>query len=78
MGLACRKTPQMAQWPDPSEPPEPAETTMEVLMKVGLYNQIVSAGLTRRGVLKGAAATGGLAAFGGLTFGTADTGARNE
>jgi multiple sugar transport system substrate-binding protein len=40
-------------------------------MKVGLYNQIVSAGLTRRGVLKGAAATGGLAAFGGLTFGTA-------
>jgi multiple sugar transport system substrate-binding protein len=39
-------------------------------MKVELYNQIVKAGLTRRGVLKGAAATGGLAAFGGLTLGT--------
>ncbi len=39
-------------------------------MKVELYNQIVKAGLTRRGVLKGAAATGGLAALGGLTLGT--------
>ena len=39
-------------------------------MKVELYDQIVKAGLTRRGVLKGAAATGGLAAFGGLTLGT--------
>ncbi len=40
-------------------------------MKVELYNQIVRSGLTRRGVLKGAAATGGLAAMGGLTLGTA-------
>jgi multiple sugar transport system substrate-binding protein len=39
-------------------------------MKVGLYNQIVGAGLTRRGVLKGAAAASSLAAFGGLTFGS--------
>jgi multiple sugar transport system substrate-binding protein len=40
-------------------------------MKVELYNQIVRSGMTRRGVLKGAAATGGLAAMGGLTLGTA-------
>ena len=40
-------------------------------MKLDLYNQIVRSGLTRRGVLKGAAATGGLAAMGGLTLGTA-------
>ena len=39
-------------------------------MKVGLYDQIVRAGLTRRGVLKGAAAASGLATFGGLAFGT--------
>jgi multiple sugar transport system substrate-binding protein len=40
-------------------------------MKVEIYNQIVRAGLTRRGLLKGAAATGGLAALGGLGFGSA-------
>ena len=39
-------------------------------MKDELYDRIVKAGLTRRGVLKGAAATGGLAAFGGLTLGS--------
>ena len=40
-------------------------------MKVELYNQILRAGLTRRSVLKGAAATGGLAAMGGLVPGMA-------
>ena len=40
-------------------------------MKVELYNQILRAGLTRRGVLKGAAATGSLAAMGGLIPGMA-------
>jgi multiple sugar transport system substrate-binding protein len=40
-------------------------------MKVGLYDYAIRAGLTRRGVLKGAAAASGLAAFGGLSFGTA-------
>ena len=40
-------------------------------MKVELYNQMVRSGLTRRGVLKGAAATTGLAALGGLSLGTA-------
>jgi multiple sugar transport system substrate-binding protein len=40
-------------------------------MKVELYNQIVRAGLTRRGLLKRAAATGGLAALGGLGLGGA-------
>ena len=40
-------------------------------MKVELYNHLVRNGLTRRGMLKGAAAMGGLSAMGGLTFGTA-------
>ena len=40
-------------------------------MKVELYNQMVRSGLTRRGVLKGAAATGGLAAMGGFIPGMA-------
>ena len=40
-------------------------------MKSDLYNQIVRSGLTRRGVLKGAAATGGLAAMGGFIPGMA-------
>ena len=40
-------------------------------MKVELYNQMLRAGLTRRGVLKGAAASGSLAALGGLTPGMA-------
>ena len=40
-------------------------------MKVELYNQIVRAGLTRRGLLKGVAATGGVAALGSLGLGTA-------
>ncbi len=35
-------------------------------MKVELYNYAVKAGLTRRGLLKGAASLGGLAALGGL------------
>ena len=35
-------------------------------MKVDVYNAIVKAGLTRRGLLKGAAGIGGLAALGGL------------
>ena len=39
-------------------------------MKVELYDYAVRAGLTRRGVLKGAAAAGGLSVFGGLSFGT--------
>ncbi len=34
-------------------------------MKVGLYNYAVRAGLTRRGVLKGAASVGALSAMGG-------------
>ena len=39
-------------------------------MKSALYEYATRAGLTRRGVLKGAASVGGLAAFGGLSFGT--------
>ena len=39
-------------------------------MKIELYDYAVRAGLTRRGVLKGAAAAGGLSVFGGLSFGT--------
>ncbi len=39
-------------------------------MKAELYDYAVRAGLTRRGVLKGAAAAGGLSVFGGLSFGT--------
>ena len=38
-------------------------------MKVELYDAIVKAGLTRRGLLKGAASLGGLAALGGLGVG---------
>ncbi len=38
-------------------------------MKVEVYNAIVRAGLTRRGLLKGAAGIGGLAALGGLGLG---------
>ncbi len=38
-------------------------------MKVELYNYAVKAGLTRRGLLKGAASLGGLAALGGLGAG---------
>ena len=47
-------------------------------MKVELYNQILRAGLTRRGVLKGAAATGSLAAMGGLVPGMASAEAHGE
>jgi multiple sugar transport system substrate-binding protein len=47
-------------------------------MKVELYNQILRAGLTRRGVLKGAAATGSLAAMGGLVPGMAAADAHGD
>jgi multiple sugar transport system substrate-binding protein len=47
-------------------------------MKVELYNQILRSGLTRRGVLKGAAATGSLAAMGGLVPGMASAEAHGE
>jgi multiple sugar transport system substrate-binding protein len=47
-------------------------------MKVELYNQIVRSGMTRRGVLKGAAATGGLAALGGLVPGMAAADAHGD
>jgi multiple sugar transport system substrate-binding protein len=39
------------------------------LMKVELYNAVVKAGLTRRGVLKGAASLAGMTALGGLGLG---------
>jgi multiple sugar transport system substrate-binding protein len=38
-------------------------------MKVELYNAVVRSGLTRRGLLKGAASVGGLAALGGVGLG---------
>ncbi|PZQ99551.1 MAG: sugar ABC transporter substrate-binding protein [Cereibacter sphaeroides] len=38
-------------------------------MKVEMYEAVVKAGLTRRGLLKGAASVGGLAALGGLGLG---------
>jgi multiple sugar transport system substrate-binding protein len=40
-------------------------------MKVEIYNALVRAGLTRRGLLRGAASVGGLAALGGLGAGLA-------